>query len=256
MFPRHFVSMTVLLAVPFCCAPCRAETALERAARAVQAANRGDNAAAIRLSTQAIALDQNLASAYQNRGRELFRAGRIRESIVDFDTYVRLQPQAEPQQWERGIAYFYAGQFEKGAAQFELYQTFDGHDVENSVWRFLCMVPKQGVARAQEVMLPIENDRRIPMMNVYELFRGKCQPNDVLTAARAGNPDPTVLAGRLFYAHLYLGLWYDALGKKDDARRYTDLAADEKLKSHPRINQYMWDVARIHQKFLRGELPK
>ncbi len=63
------------------------------------------------------------------------------------------------------------------------------------------------------------------------LFRGKCLPADVLVAAKAGTADEVTLAGQLFYAHLYLGLWFDATGKKNESKRYIDLAADEKLKT-------------------------
>lgn len=259
MFAHHGQCLVAIMAL--CSGVSDAETVLgetghELAERAIAAANRGENAEAIQLATQAIKQDPKNASAYKTRGRVLFCAARISESISDFDKYVELMPELEPRQWERGIAYYYAGRYQQGATQFERYQTFDGHDVENSVWRFLCMAPGVGVVRAQTVMLPIENDRRIPMMQVFELFRGKCQPDDVLAAAKAGNPDEATLAGRLFYAHLYLGLWFDANSKKDDAKRYIDLAADERLKTNPRINRYMWEVARIHQKLQRGELVK
>ncbi len=257
MLRKHckcFVAMVALCNAVLNAELILADTANELAERARVAANRGDFAEAIQLATQAIKLDPNNASAYKTRGLELFRAAQIGESITDLDKYVMLMPGLEPSQWERGIAYYYAGQFKQGAAQFERYQTFDGHDVENSVWRFLCMAPDVGVARAQTVMLAIENDRRVPMRQVFELFRGKCQPDDVLAAARAGKSDELTLAGQLFYAHLYLGLWFDANGKKEEAKRYIDLAADEKLKENPHINRYMWDVARIHQKLLRGEL--
>ena len=75
------------------------------------------------------------------------------------------------------------------------------------------------------------------------LFRS---PDDVLAAARAGDPQPEVLAGRLFYAHLYLGLFYEAAGNAELAKKYITLAADEKLRTSGRINTYMWDVARVH----------
>jgi len=224
--------------------------------QATAAAERGQHDEASRLATLAIEKDARATSAYYVRARERFRAGRIPEAVADFDKYVELRPEIEPRQWERGIALFYAGLFKKGAKQFELYQTFDGHDVENSVWRFLCMAPEVGVRRAQAVMLPIENDRRVPMMQVFELFRGKLKPEEVLAAARAGEPNDEALAGRLFYAHLYLGLWFEANGDGKQARRYIDLAADEKLKTNPRLNRYMWDVARIHQRLLRGELKR
>jgi lipoprotein NlpI len=176
---------------------------------------------------------------------------------MDFDKYIALRPDAAPRQWERGIACYYAGRYDEGARQFESYQKFDGHDVENSVWRFLCLVPTVGVQRAQSTMLPIENDRRIPMMQVYELYCGRLQPADVLASAHAGDPAPEVLAARLFYAHLYLGLWYEVNGDAERARQYLqylELSADEKLRQHRGINGYMWDVARIHRRILRGEL--
>lgn len=177
------------------------------------------------------------------RGREFFRRGKMAESVKEFDRYVEILPQQEPRQWERGIALYYAGEFARGARQFELYQTFDNRDVENSVWRFLCVARASNLEKARETMLPIEQDRRIPMMKIYDLYAGRAQPEDVLKAAREGDPPADVLAGRLFYAHLYLGLYHEALGQKQQAAKYLELAADPKLKGHRGINVYMWAVA-------------
>jgi len=198
------------------------------------------------LLTKAIELDPEQATPYYIRGRVHFQLGKIKESVQDFDAYVKRRPQVESRQWERGIALYYAGEFERGAKQFELYQTFHDNDVENSVWRFLCMARTQGAKKARQVMLPIKNDRRVPMMQVFEMYRGTIQPAAVLAAVQEDKPTGDVLAGRLFYAHLYLGLYYEALGKKQEAEKYIRLAAQDKLKTSPRINTYMWDVARIH----------
>ena len=108
------------------------------------------------------------------------------------------------------------------------------------------MVPETGVKKARAVMLPIENDRRIPMMKVFEMYRGTVTPEEVLADAERGDPDEKTLAGRLFYAHLYLGLYYEVLKKPDLARKYIQFAAQESLIGHPGINTYMWDVARVH----------
>lgn len=186
-----------------------------------------------------------LASVHYWRGRELFRRGKMAESVKEFDRYVELVPQQEPRQWERGIALYYAGQFERGAKQFELYQTFDNRDVENSVWRFLCVARASNVAKARETLLPIEQDRRIPMMKIYDLYAGKAQPDDVLETARAGDPPADALAARLFYAHLYLGLYFEALGQQPQADKYLQLAADPKLRGLRGINVYMWAVADV-----------
>jgi lipoprotein NlpI len=219
--------------------------------RAQNAAAQGDSKAAVEFASAAIAKDARLADAYYLRGRERFRLDRIAESVKDFDKFVELRPERESRQWERGIAYYYAKQFEKGAKQFELYQTYHDNDVENSVWRYLCMVPKTGIKKARAVMLPIKNDRRVPMMQVYELYRGNLKPDEVLAACKEGDPPPVVLAGRLFYAHLYLGLYHEVAGEKKLAEKYIHLAADEELGKNPRINRYMWDVARIHAKSLK-----
>ena len=156
--------------------------------QASQAASRGDSAKAVELTSRAIEKDAKLAAAYYLRGREHFRLGKIEKSVADLDHYVRLRPDQESRQWERGISYYYAKQYKQGAAQFELYQTFHDNDVENSVWRFLCMVGDVGVEKARQVMLPIKNDRRVPMMQIFDLYRGKLQPQDVLAAAKAGDP--------------------------------------------------------------------
>lgn len=209
---------------------------------------------AITLATRAIAADPTVDSAYYIRGRERFRLGEIKDAVLDFDKYVELRPAAAPRQWERGIAYYYAGMYEKGARQFESYQEYDGNDVENSVWRFLCLVPTVGFKKAQSTMLPIDRDSRVPMMKIYDMYRGMATPEDVESAARSGSPDAETLAARMFYVHLYLGLWFEAQGNSDRAKAYIEQAADEKLKDNPRLNAYMWDVARIHLRLLRGEL--
>lgn len=223
-----------------------AESPAELLVKAQRAAASGDSKAAARLASEAIAADPKLASAFYLRGRERFRQGQVAESVADFDRYIELKPAAASQQWERGIACYYAKQFKKGAKQFELYQTYHDNDVENSVWRYLCMVPDDGVEKARATILPIRNDRRVPMMQVYELYRGNLKPDDVLAACQRDDPDPVALAGRLFYAHLYLGLYHEVAGEKALAKKYILLAADQKLADNPGINGYMWDVARIH----------
>jgi len=215
-----------------------------------EAVESGQSKQAIDLLTKAFAANPDLARAYYTRGRERFRLGQLEESVADFDKYVALVPDAESRQWERGIAYYYVGKFEQGAAQFELYQTFHDNDVENSVWRYLCMVPTTGIEKARSVMLPIKDDRRNPMMQVFNLYRGRLMPADVLAETRRGDPPADVLAGRQFYAHLYLGLYYEVAGDAKNAQKYIDLAASPALKKSLHINRYMWDVARIHKQKL------
>ena len=117
----------------------------------------------------------------------------------------------------------------------------DTNDVENAVWHYLCNARAVGVEKARAAMLKIGKDRRVPMMEVYALYAGKAKPDDVLTAARAGEPSKDDLNRRLFYAHLYLGLYYEVSGDARKARSHLELAADKY-----RIGHYMGDVARVH----------
>ncbi len=206
-----------------------------------------------------------LAVAYRQRtpddrqvdyllGRSLFCLGRAAEAVRAFDEHLTDNPSLASRQWERGIACYYAGQFEAGARQFELYQTYHANDVENSVWRFLCMVPEHGVEKARQAILPIEHDARVPMMQIYDLYRGAATVDDVLRAVKAGEPDSEARASRLFYAQLYIGLYLEAVGQTAEARKYL-LAADEEHRTRTGINRYMWWVAHVHAQRLRAERP-
>lgn len=213
----------------------------DKLTQALKAAGENKSQEAVELLSDAIKEEPKLADAYYWRGREHFRLGKIDESLADFNKLVELQPDLESRQWERGITCYYAGKYEAGAQQFELYQTYHDQDVENSVWRYLCVVPTEGVAKARENMLPIKNDPRVPMMDIYELYRGKKTPDDVFTAAKVGNPAENELKSRLFYANLYVGLYYESLGRPKLARPHILEAANK-----CRISHYMGDVARIH----------
>ena len=112
------------------------------------------------------------------------------------------------------------------------------------------MVPTVGVEKARDTILPISDDRRVPMMQIFDLYRGKLKPEEVLAAAEAGEPGKEALNQRLFYAHLYIGLWYEAGGKKDLAKKHI-----LESESH-KIGHYMWDVAHIHAERFRSEEKK
>jgi lipoprotein NlpI len=201
--------------------------------------------------TKVIALDKNRASAYQQRGFVHFKAGKFKESIADFDEYIERVPKAKNSHWQRGISYYYAGQYEDGRKQFEGYQDFDKNDVENAVWRFMCMARADGIAKARTAILPIGDDWRVPMRQVYDLYKGELKPEDVLAAAKAGKGDPDQRNRQLFYAHLYVGIYFDLQNDKKRAFEHINKATKEH-----RIGHYMWDVARIHRDLLDKELKK
>lgn len=194
-----------------------------------------------------VKLDPNAVEVYNRRGSEHFKLGHIEASIADFDRAIELNPRQEPYHWQRGISYYYAGLYGKGRGQFQSHQQVNANDVENAVWHFLCGARLEGVSRARQSLLDIEGDRRVPMMEIYRLFKGEGTIEEVMRAAQGGDSDPEVRNRQLFYAHLYLGLYHEALGDETEARRNLVLAADR----YP-VNHYMGDVARVHADRLRG----
>src|SRR5438034_9025441 len=194
---------------------------------------------------RALALGPTAALAYYHRGAENFKLGRIKESAADFDKFVDLAPDQAPKLWQRGISLYYAGRYEDGQRQFELHQTINSNDVENAVWHFLCLGRRAGIDRARASLLKVENDPRVPMTQIYALYAGKGSAEEVMKAA-AGKASPADLNERMFYAHLYLGLYFDVAGNEKMAREHIGQAAELF-----RVESYMGDVARIHAALLR-----
>jgi lipoprotein NlpI len=203
----------------------------------------GESTNAVADYDEVLKREPSRAQAWQNRGTEHFKLGHIKEAIADFDKFLALVPQQAPHHWQRGIAYYYAGRYGDGRKQFELHQTVNPNDVENAVWHFLCVARESGVDKARAALIPIKGDSRVPMMAVHALFAGKAKPEDVLKAAEADTGiSPTRRKHQLFYAHLYLGLYFEAIGDEKQAREHITKAAGEF-----RGNDYMGDVARVHK---------
>jgi lipoprotein NlpI len=178
------------------------------------------------------------------RGVDLFFAAKPKESVAAFDQLIALVPGSKPQLWQRGISLYYAGDFKGGREQFEVHQTVNGNDVENAAWHFLCIAKGEGVEAARKVFIPIEGDSRIPMKQVHELFAGKGSEEAVLQAAEEGEGER--LRNHRCYAHLYLGLYFEALGDDVKAKGHMLKAAKDYSTDH-----YMGRVAQVHVK-LRG----
>ena len=71
------------------------------------------------------------------------------------------------------------------------------------VWRE-SKIPKA----ARAMLLPVGPDPRVPMRQVYHMFRGDMTPDAVMKAAGSD-------ARGQFYGHLYVGLYLDAMGTSD-----------------------------------------
>lgn len=192
--------------------------------------------------TRAIARDPRLAAAYDFRGAEQFKLARVAESLRDFDRAIDLQPAAGPGHWRRGISLYYAGRYQEGRTQFEESGRLQPNDIENALWRFLCAARAAGIEKARAEMGEPGGDPRVPMHELWALYRGRARADQVFAAARAGGPRPGELRVRLFFASLYVGLLDEVSGEAKQALEHVAQAAGEY-----RIAGYMGDVARVHQ---------
>jgi tetratricopeptide (TPR) repeat protein len=180
------------------------------------------------------------ARAYIQRGMIQFKLAQINNSIADFDRAEQLDSSLTPYLWQRGISYYYAQRFEEGAKQFEIDLTVNAQDAEETIWRYLCIAQARGVEAAKTVLLPVRNDPRRVMRQVYELFAGHGTLEDALEVG-----DREGQRGQ-FYSYLYAGLYCEASGDRARSQSYLLRAVSQ----YP-IDDYMWDLARVHCQ-LRG----
>ena len=203
----------------------------------------------IRDLTAALKLAPGTPVILQRRGELHFKAGRFQESVADFDQVIELAPAQRAHHWQRGISLYYAQRFAEGRKQFELHQTVNPNDVENAAWHFLCAARETGVTNARAIMLTSGSDGRVPMKEIEELYRGTGSSEMVLEAARRVT-GATNHREALFYAHLYLGIYFDVLGETVKARDHVTRAAGEFSTQH-----YMGDVARVQLGVFKSQRP-
>jgi lipoprotein NlpI len=172
-----------------------------------------------------------------------FRSGRVAESVEGFDNLIKLAPDAAPQLWQRGIALYFVGRYKDCRTQFELHRTVNPDDVENAAWHFLCVARGESPASAKSALLPVGPDSRVPMREIYEMFRGALTPEEVVRAAGA-RPDGQ------FYAQLYVGLYFEALGNRSRALEHIKDAAQSRYAA---VGGYMHDVAKIDLEYLQRQ---
>jgi lipoprotein NlpI len=182
------------------------------------------------------------AGALYDRGVRDFLNGRIASSVDAFDALARLVPNEAPQLWQRGIALDYAGRYRDCRAQFESHRTVNPDDVENAAWHFLCVARAESPQSARAALLPVGPDPRVPMGQIYRMFSGRLKPEEVLAATPAQSAPQ-------FYAHLYIGLYFEALGNADRALEHLTIASAERYAD---AGGYMHSVARVHLNMRQG----
>jgi lipoprotein NlpI len=125
---------------------------------------------------------------------------------------------------------------------FESHRTVNPADVENAAWHFLCVARAESPESARAALLPVGPDSRVPMAQIYQMFRGRLKPDEVL-AATPSQPAPQ------FYGHLYVGLYFEAIGDAARALEHIRIAAAEQ---YAPAGGYMHSVARVHLNVRQG----
>lgn len=241
-----------LIALTFtACGTAQDDSLSEEVGKKVMEAFQGEDFDQVIALTDAIPDDSSWvrvrAGSLQRRGEARFFKADIEGSISDFDAFLAYFPEQDPHHWQRGLSYYYAEEYQKGVDQFERHQTVNTQDVENAVWHFLCAVraPGGSVEAAEADLIPIERDSRIPMAEVHDLFAGRGTVEDVLAAAAPN--DDNILSdeerNHLCYAHLYLALYFEAMGDEKKMREHIRLAAYDYSMEH-----YMGKTAQVHAK--------
>ena len=166
--------------------------------------------------------------------------GRVEASVVGFDAIASISPSFAPHLWQRGVALYYVGRYDECRDQFEAHRTVNPDDVENAAWHFLCVAAAVSPERARTALLPVGPDPRVPMRQIYEMFGGTLSPDSVLLSAGA-------MPSGQFYAHLYIGLHFEATGNADRAREHIEIAAAGR---YARVGGYTHALARVHLELL------
>lgn len=204
---------------------------LSREQRAVLHYRRGALYDALGLSTlaridfnQVLDYRPGMADAYNYIGIHATQAGEFDMAFEAFDSVLELDSEHPYVLLNRGIAAYYAGQYE--LAQMDLadyhYQTPD--DAYRVLWLFFADL-QVDQERAYELLL--ERQQALSERwekNLVRLFAGEISSQQLMASTLEGVEDQMALIERLAEAYFYLGKHERIHGQLDDAANYFKLA--------------------------------
>ena len=218
-----------------------------RRSRALSALRLGESETAIRMANALTDGDDVEPVSMLVAADVYLRCGKVDDAVKWFDRYLEASPAALPGLWQRGIALYFAGDYKRGAAQFEEHRKVNPHDVENAAWHFLCVARSDSIETARRLVLPAPNDPRIPMEEVLAMLSN----GDTEAVRKRMASVPSGSGARReaeFYGNFYLGLYADAGGDRSEALRLLSISAADAP------HHYMGDVARVYVDFLKQQL--
>jgi lipoprotein NlpI len=195
-------------------------------------------------------------SLLSRRGDARVFLGDFKGAVADYEGMIALDPSQDAPHWRLGIAYYFAGSYEKAARQFEKYHAYDARDRENGVWKFFSQIRGENLEAARKGLLVYTQFDREPFPAVYKMLAGGLKPAEVLEEmTRKGlEGEPQVQ----FFAKYYAGLYEFSTGQKELGLQWVR----EAMAIFPpaAVDRggpgYMWHAARLHAKQLADELAR
>jgi len=223
----------------------------------------GKNAQAASDYTRAlgtVGVDKKYADVFMMRGCAFFKLGKLRAAAGDWATFIELKPDKEADHWQICVALTLLGKFTDAQRQFEWHWTANAKDMEVAFWHFLCVARTDGIDAAREKLIEVEQEERVPMRALYELFQGKGSAADVWLAVEEDDPNDNERNRREFFANYYLGLYHEAEGKLEEAIELVSAALDIAKANEGYIGDSPGgqlrggDIARVHLQLLQRRL--
>lgn len=162
---------------------------------------------------------------YSRRGDACFFLGKFPEAVADYEAMTALDESLTTSHWRLGIAYYFTGQYAQSEKQFSAYHQFDQVDRENGLWRYLAMARQKSVDEAKKNLIKYGKDDRAPLPAIYRMYRQEQTPAELLQSIRDADLNDDERAKQLFYAELYVGLYFDVRDDKPTAQRHLNTAA-------------------------------
>tara|TARA_R110002073_G_scaffold21524_6_gene75821 strand:+ start:1639 stop:2451 length:813 start_codon:yes stop_codon:yes gene_type:complete len=215
-------------------------------ATGLKALQEGNRELAIESADAIVRQHSNDARAIRLAADIYLRSGKVEWATRLFNRYAKVAPEQMPELWQRGIALYFSGNYGEAAKQFEAHRSVNPNDVENAAWHFLCVAKATSFDEAKKLILPAPGDRRIPMQQILEMLSsGNTEAvNARVNETKVGTAER---ADAAFYGDFYLGLYADAAGDLDRARKLLDRAS----KDAP--HHYMGDISRVYATYLHSD---
>ncbi len=219
---------------------------------AQEAASQTKYEEAIRFASEVVKREPKDARHHLALANIYFMSAQMKLAVQEYDRTMQLAPPLAPHLWQRGLALYFAQEYELGVRQFEKHQTVNSQDVENAVWHMLCAAKVDGFKKARQELIPINRDTRIPMKEIHKLFAGTVQVDQVIASvvskedAKAPPEDLSLnQRSQMYYAYLYVGLYQEMTGKTKEA--IASMKKAESVNPLPR-NEVMGTVAHVFLK--------